>query len=114
MDKSLNFYTKGLGIEGEITRGESHVTISPEDALPIALFTRSEFEKFAGNTGNTFFARTCISHAAANEEEVDDILTKAKNAGGALIGLPKEYEWGYSGYFKDLDGHLWEIVYFRE
>ena len=39
------------------------------------------------------------------------ILKRAKAAGGTLSDLPKQEEWGYAGYFKDLDGHLWEIIW---
>ncbi|MBS3873670.1 MAG: VOC family protein [Firmicutes bacterium] len=114
LDRALKFYRDGLGIEGKITQGEGHIAIEPENGVPISLFLREEFQKFAGFSGDSQFARTCISHAAANREEVDDILDKAKNAGGTLTGVPKDYDWGYSGYFKDLDGHLWEIVHFKE
>ncbi len=114
LEKSFKFYTEGLGIEGEVTRGEGHITISPEEGLPIALFSLAEYEVFAGGLKNTGSGRTCISHTAINREEVDGILTRAKAAGGTLPTESKEYEWGYSGYFKDPDGHLWEIVNFTE
>lgn len=114
LDRSLRFYTEGLGIAGKTSRSGGHIALEPEDGIPIALFLRSEFEKFSGDSGERQFARTCISHAAKSREEVDSLLAKAEAAGGTLTTSPKEYEWGYSGYFKDLDGHLWEVVYFRE
>jgi predicted lactoylglutathione lyase len=114
LDKSIKFYTEGLGIEGEVTRGDGTATISPEEGLPIALFTRGEFGKFAGNMGPENSTQACVSHVAGSCTEVDGILAKAKAAGGTLIHAAKEYEWGYSGFFKDIDGHLWEIVFFQE
>ncbi len=35
----------------------------------------------------------------------------AEAAGAALMGRPGEQPWGYSGQFKDPDGHVWEIMW---
>jgi predicted lactoylglutathione lyase len=40
------------------------------------------------------------------------LLAKAEAAGARLTDEPHERPWGiYSGYFRDLDGHLWEIIW---
>jgi predicted lactoylglutathione lyase len=114
LEKSLKFYTEGLGAQGKISKGGGHIAIEPENGLPIALFSRCEYEKFAGDSAGEKSSRICVSHAAANREEVDGILARAEAAGGTVTASPKEYEWGYSGYFKDLDGHLWEVAHFAE
>ncbi|WP_407637253.1 VOC family protein [Bacillus cihuensis] len=53
-----------------------------------------------------------LTYIAESKEEVDSLLKRAKVAGGTLPSQPKEHDWGDSGHFKNLDGHLWEIVYF--
>jgi len=43
--------------------------------------------------------------------DVDELLGKAE-AAGASVTPPHERPWGiYSGYFRDLDGHLWEVIW---
>ena len=43
--------------------------------------------------------------------QVDALLAKAKAAGAPVTEL-HDRPWGiYSGYFRDLDGHLWEIIH---
>ena len=43
--------------------------------------------------------------------EVDELIEKAE-AAGAAVTLPRDRPWGiYSGYVRDLDGHLWEIIW---
>lgn len=53
-----------------------------------------------------------LVHNVASEQEVDDVMRQAVAAGGDLVKSPQEALWGgYHGYFKDPDGHLWEIAH---
>ena len=53
-----------------------------------------------------------IGHAVASRAEVDAILAQAEIAGATLTDQPHDRPWGiYSGYFRDLDGHLWEVLW---
>jgi predicted lactoylglutathione lyase len=53
-----------------------------------------------------------IGHAVASRAEVDSLLSGAQAAGARLTGPARERPWGiYSGYFTDLDGHLWEVLW---
>jgi predicted lactoylglutathione lyase len=53
-----------------------------------------------------------IGHAVASQAAVDAMLAQAQAAGAALTDQPHDRPWGiYSGYFRDLDGHLWEIMW---
>jgi len=43
---------------------------------------------------------------------VDAVLGAAEAAGARLTAPAHERPWGiYSGYFQDLDGHLWEVIW---
>ena len=43
---------------------------------------------------------------------MDAVLAEAVTAGGTLIKAAEEVFWGgYSGYFADPDGHLWEVAF---
>lgn len=47
-----------------------------------------------------------------SETAVDETLTFVKNNGGTITKPPRKAFWGgYSGYFADPDGHLWEVAY---
>ena len=53
-----------------------------------------------------------IGHIVGSKEEVDALLERAAEAGATLTDQPHDRPWGiYSGYFRDPDGHLWEIIW---
>lgn len=53
-----------------------------------------------------------IGHAAASREEVDALLDAAEAAGATVTVKAYDRPFGvYSGYFKDPDGHLWEVLW---
>ncbi|SMY11448.1 VOC family protein [Brevibacterium jeotgali] len=48
----------------------------------------------------------------ASEAEVDEAMSEAIAAGAVQVKEPTRAEWGgYSGYWADPDGHLWEVAY---
>lgn len=114
LDTSLAFYRDGLGIA---TPGIDQGIITLEIAnLSLFLIEKSEFEKYS-KTGRALAhisqsSVECILSCAFNSRnEIDQILEKVEQYGGTVPNPPKEEEWGYTGYFKDPDGHLWEIVW---
>jgi uncharacterized protein len=53
-----------------------------------------------------------IGHTVQNKEEVDALLKQVKAAGATVTDEPHERPWGiYSGYFQDVVGHLWEVIW---
>jgi predicted lactoylglutathione lyase len=47
-----------------------------------------------------------------SEKEVDKVNAAALAAGASPVKKPQPASWGgYSGYFKDLDGYLWEVAF---
>jgi len=43
---------------------------------------------------------------------VNEVMSQGLAAGAILVKKPQKVFWGgYSGYFKDPDGHLWEIAH---
>ena len=58
------------------------------------------------------FRGTALAYNCANEQEVDSLIAHAVSCGGAKVKSPEKVFWGgYSGYFSDPDGHLWEVAY---
>ena len=55
---------------------------------------------------------TSIGHNVATRAEVDDVMARAARAGARVVRPAHETFWGgYSGYFQDPDGHLWEVTW---
>ena len=58
------------------------------------------------------FRATTVAINLASEAEVDAVLAQVVAAGAALVQPARKVFWGgYSGYFADPDGHLWEVAY---
>ena len=58
------------------------------------------------------FSGIALAHNARSEADVDAVLAEAVAAGATLIKSARKAFWGgYSGYFADPDGHLWEVAY---
>jgi predicted lactoylglutathione lyase len=58
------------------------------------------------------FSGVAIAHNVRVRDEVDTILAEAEALGGRVLKAGKDTFWGgYSGYFADPDGHLWEVAW---
>ena len=124
LNRALAFYRDGLGLE---TRGVMG-TEFPGDAenaagavamfqfrggLILCLYPRTELAKDAKvPPGPHLSGEFSLGHAVSSRAEVDVLLAAAQAAGATLTEAPHERPWGiYSGYFRDPDGHLWEIIW---
>ncbi len=60
----------------------------------------------------TGFSGFTLAHNVANPDRVDQTLQEAVNAGAKLVKPGQNVFWGgYSGYFSDPDGFLWEVAH---
>ena len=124
LEKSLAFYRDGLGWPTKgIVATELHDEISGaagaialfelQNGLQLSLYPRTELAKDANQEMSvkspTEFS---LGYLAKSKEEVDALLNQAKVAGATITEEPRDRPWGiYSGYFQDLDAHLWEIIW---
>jgi uncharacterized protein len=124
LDRALEFYRYGLGLE---TPGVVGTEFSGDDSNPagaiaifqleggliLALYPRTELAKDARvPLGLPKTGEFSIGHLVASKNDVDALLAQAKVAGALVTDEAHERPWGiYSGYFRDLDGHLWEIIW---
>ena len=84
------------------TRG-TRLSLYPRDKLAEDAGLPSDGEGFRG------FA---LAHNVGSPEEVDSTLQQAVDAGGVLVKPAQKVFWGgYSGYFSDPDGFLWEVAW---
>jgi len=124
LERALEFYRDGLGLESRGIIGTEWTGDAVEPAGAIALFElpgglmlslypRTELAKDANvPLGPPKTGEFSIGHAVASKAEVDALLSQAEAAGATLTDRPHDRPWGiYSGYFRDPDGHLWEVLY---
>ena len=73
---------------------------------------RSDLAKDAAiPAGPACFGEFSLGQLVPSRAAVDELIKKAE-AAGATVTTPRDRPWGiYSGYFRDLDGHLWEIIW---
>ena len=124
LEQALEFYRGGLGLEspgvvgtefpGDDTNPAGAVVMFQlHGGLILALYPRTELAKDANiPPGPPQAGEFSIGHAVASKADVDSLLGRAEKAGAMLSDKPHDRPWGiYSGYFRDLDGHLWEIMW---
>jgi len=108
---AIEFYEKGLGFP----RMESppEVAFFTLNGTWLGLYGREALAEDAtvSPEGEGFESFT-LAHNVSSEKEVDEVVSQAIDAGAILVKKPQKVFWGgYSGYFKDIDGHLWEVAY---
>ena len=124
LEQSLAFYRDGLGlptsgiIGTEFKGDETHPSgaigmFQLQNGVILALYPRTDLAKDAkepaGEASSTEFS---IGQLVRSKDEVDTVMKQAEAAGATVTDEPHERPWGiYSGYFKDVDGHLWEIIW---
>ncbi len=60
----------------------------------------------------TGFRGVALAYNVREKADVDAALEEAVQAGGTLVKAAHDVFWGgYSGYFADPDGHLWEVAW---
>ena len=53
-----------------------------------------------------------LGHNVGSRVEVDAVMAQAEAAGARIVNPAQDTLWGgYAGYFRDLDGHVWEVVW---
>ncbi|HNU58449.1 MAG TPA: VOC family protein [Aquaticitalea sp.] len=111
-DKSLNFYEKGLGWK-KSDKSLTGLALFDLGGIILALHPRHELaEDVTLAYQPTTFSGLTISYNAKTEQEVDTILEQVAKLGGTIVRPAQKVYWGgYSGYFKDLDGYLFEVAY---
>jgi hypothetical protein len=111
LQRAIDFYEHGLGFP---RRGDNDsVAFFELNGTWLGLYDRvalaEDAQVDAAGSGFNSFA---IAHNVASEGEVVSVLKQAVEAGAVMVKTPQKVFWGgFSGYFKDPDGHLWEIAY---
>ena len=118
LEKSLAFYRDGLGLptQGIVGKEFEHGAVAffdLQEGLKLALWPRGSIAHDSQiplqSPSATEFT---IGHNVGSKKEVDAVMEQAKKADAKIIKPAEDTFWGgYAGYFQDLDGHLWEVVW---
>ena len=112
LPRSVEFYRDGLGLPLVDENTESIAFFRTEGTW-LALYPRAALAADVGvDTEGSGFSGVTLAHNVWSREEVDTMLAVAVSAGAKLVKPAEDVFWGgYSGYFSDPDGYLWEIAW---
>ena len=118
LQRALTFYRDGLGLPSKGIVGQEFedgavAFFELQGGAMLALWPRTSL---ARDTGLPVSPRSptevSLGHNVRSQKEVDAVMNRAKQAGARIVKRPGPTFWGgYSGYFQDPDGHLWEVVW---
>jgi catechol 2,3-dioxygenase-like lactoylglutathione lyase family enzyme len=110
--RSLVFYRDGLGWPTHAFNPEADVVFFALEGTWLALYPRDKLAEDAQVPDGQGFGGITLAHNEPSPERVDSVYTQAIAAGAKAIKPPCQAFWGgYSGYFADPDGHMWEIAF---
>lgn len=111
LERATRFYRDVLGLVPKDTPGD--VSFFEMGRTWLALYSRELLAQDAGvpAEGGGFRGFT-LAHNVRSPEAVDTLLAHVAAHGGTLVRAGHEADWGgYTGYFADLDGFLWEVAW---
>lgn len=116
LERAAAFYDR-LGWQRSL-RGAEGVVFYQVGGMALALWPRADLAADAGiedpgaGNGNTAFAGIALAYNTRTADEVAAVLAEAKAAGGTIVRPAQKASWGgYTGYFADTEGNLWEVAH---
>ena len=111
LDRSIGFYRDGLGLPQR--EGSEGIAFFETSGTWLSLYPREALAEDATVPADgSGFRGFTLAHNVESPQAVDALLEQAVDAGAVLVKPGQEVFWGgYSGYFSDLDGFLWEVAW---
>ncbi len=115
LEISLRFYRDGLGWATSGAGTSENIAFLELEGIRLALYLRNKFPEeaplqFAAPSAGT--PTVTLAQNFPSPNAVDAAMAEAVAAGATVVKHPQEVFWGgYSGYFADPDGYLWELAY---
>lgn len=111
LERAVRFYTEGLSLP--LKHAADTVAFFDLDGTWLGLYP---WEALADDAQvpheGQGFRGVALAHNLRSREAVDSLLREAVAAGATLVKPAQDVFWGgYSGYFADPDGHLWEVAW---
>ena len=112
LGRAKAFYAERLGWPVHAEEGDWVCFMLGGGSTAFALFPWGALAEDAGVAADgSGFRGVTLAYNVRTEDRVDEVLAEAERAGGSIVKPARRAEWGgYSGYFADPDGHLWEVA----
>ena len=118
LDQSLAFYRDGLGLptDGIVGREFEHGAVAffeLSGGLKLVIWAQDDVAHDTGLPKSPISSTSfTIGHNVASKAEVDEVMKTAADAGADIVKNPEDtFYGGYAGYFRDPNGHVWEVVW---
>ncbi len=110
LQKALDFYREGLGWKAQV---QGDIAFFQLNGVLLALYPGEALAKDADvSPQGQGFRGVTLAYNCRDEGEVDGILSQVERIGAKIVRPAQRTFWGgYSGYFSDSDGHLWEVAH---
>ncbi len=109
--RTKRFYGEGLGCR---IAQDYHNFVSfdlGDGSSSLALYEREAAAQDAGvSSAGSGFRGVSFHFIVPSSEAVDEVMGKARAAGGGIVKEASAAQWGYFGYFSDPDGYLWKVA----
>ena len=116
LERADRFYRDGLGLStagivGTAFEYGAVAFFELEGGVRLALWPRASIARDTGiSPAEPSPTELTLGHNVGSREEVDRVMVTAEEAGARIVKEAHDAFWGgYSGYFQDPDGHLWEV-----
>lgn len=113
LDRATRFYAQVLKLPRIPMPQGAGVSFFEMGRTWLSLFPREELAQDAGLSGEgSGFAGFTLAHNLHSIEAVDALFAELRAAGVKIVKAPQHASWGgYSGYFADSEGFLWEVAW---
>jgi predicted lactoylglutathione lyase len=113
LNKSMDFF-KSLGYTfNEQFCDETAACMVISETIYVMLLTHPKFQGFTPNPISDAKKQSevlvCLS--CESRQQVDELIAKAKAAGGTTFKEPDDHGFMYGHSYQDLDGHIWELMH---
>jgi catechol 2,3-dioxygenase-like lactoylglutathione lyase family enzyme len=110
--RAVAFYRDGLGL-AMAGDGEG-IAFFDLEGVRLALYPRAALAEDAIviDPGPSAFSGVTLAHNLRSKADVDAFFAELTGIGAHIVKTPRDVFWGgYSGYFADPDGYLWEVAW---
>jgi uncharacterized protein len=113
LDRMVAFYRDGLGFPTHNYAPGDDMVMFRLEGTWLGLFPRKALAEDATiSTEGSGFSGVALAHNEPSKEAVDRAFAEAIAAGATAVKPPQDVFWGgYSGYFADPEGNLWEVAF---
>lgn len=113
LQESIRFYRDGLDLPMDDREADDPIAFFSLAGTRLALFPHESLaEDVTVSPEGRGFRGITLAHNVESKAAVDAVLDEAAAAGADVVKPARDADWGgYSGYFADPDGHLWEVAW---